>query len=102
MQIINFVGIAAAVASTASFAPQAWKIIRSRDVTGLSAPMYLLTVVGFSLWLTYGVLKQDWALMVPNALCLALASFIFAMILLPRAKRERIADTVEAVVAPDK
>ncbi len=41
---VQLIGIAAAVASTTSFAPQAWKIIKTRDVKGLSAPMYLITV----------------------------------------------------------
>ena len=61
-QLIQSIGILAAVASTASFAPQAWKIISTRDVDGLSAKMYALTVVGFLLWLSYGIGKGDWTL----------------------------------------
>jgi MtN3 and saliva related transmembrane protein len=92
---IQIVGTAAAVASTISFAPQAWKIIRTRDVTGLSAPMYLITVSAFALWLSYGWLKSDWALIVPNALCFGLSGFILVMICLPKKNRQKVADAIE-------
>jgi MtN3 and saliva related transmembrane protein len=102
--IISIIGWLAAAASTTSFAPQAWKIIRTRDVKGLSPAMYALTVTAFALWLTYGFMRGDWALMVPNALCLGLALFIWAMILLPRPMRKQVAKQVEEIapgVAPN-
>ncbi|MDB5415168.1 MAG: hypothetical protein JWR10_3503, partial [Rubritepida sp.] len=49
------VGAAATAASVSSFTPQAWKIIRTRDTKSISAATYALTVIGFALWLTYGV-----------------------------------------------
>lgn len=95
MTIVETVGIAAAIASTASFAPQAWKLVKTRDVEGLSVRMYALTVTGFALWLSYGVLRADWALIVPNAICLALAGFILLMVILPARRRDRLADRIE-------
>lgn len=91
----RIVGSLAAIASTASFAPQAWKVIWTRDVKGLSGGMYTLTVAAFALWLTYGVLKKDWALMIPNALCLFLSAFILVMILVSQRARNQIAETIE-------
>lgn len=93
--IVQGVGAAAAIASTTSFAPQAWKIIKTRDVSGLSSAMYLLTVSAFALWLAYGLLKGDWALILPNALCLMLALFILVMTLVSKRIRHAVADTVE-------
>ena len=93
--LIPVVGTLAAIASTASFTPQAWRIIRTRNVKGLSPAMYALTVTAFALWTCYGALRGDWALIVPNALCLTLAGFILTMTLLPRARRERVADAIE-------
>lgn len=95
--LADLVGAGAAIASTVSFAPQAWKIIRSRDTNGLSAGMYGLTVAAFCLWCAYGILRSDWALIVPNALCLALAAFIWTMILLPPPAREAVAETIEDI-----
>ncbi len=94
-QLIQSIGILAAVASTSSFAPQAWKIISTRDVDGLSAKMYALTVVGFLLWLSYGIGKGDWTLIGPNAICLALSVFILAMIMMPQKKRDAVADVIQ-------
>jgi MtN3 and saliva related transmembrane protein len=96
--IVAIVGALAAIASTASFAPQAWRVIRTRNVKGLSPGMYVLTVAGFSLWLTYGVLRSDWALMVPNFLCLALSLFILAMILMSARTRDKVSNTMEKAV----
>ena len=93
--VIHSVGILAAAASVASFAPQAWKTIAMRDVTGLSAPMYALTIAAFGLWTGYGALIQDWAIVIPNTICLALAGFIFVMVIVPQHMRDRIADTLE-------
>ena len=101
-QTIQFVGIMAAIASTVSFLPQAWKIISTRDVKGLSRRMYSLTVIGFALWLTYGIGKGDWALIVPNAICLTLTLFILAMISLPRAKRDALASSVAPSTGPNE
>jgi len=95
---VTVIGTLAAVASVTSFLPQAWKIIRTRDVEGLSPYMYALTVSAFALWLTFGVLKNEWALMVPNALCLVAATFILMMIVLPKPNRDQVADVLDPAV----
>lgn len=95
MDVASVIGGLAAIASTTSFAPQAWKTIRSRKVTGLSSTMYALTVVAFALWLTYGILKRDIAIIAANGICLALSAFILLMILLPSRDRNQLADTLE-------
>ncbi|MGX9146310.1 hypothetical protein [Mesorhizobium sp. 128a] len=43
----------------ASFTPQAWKIIRTLDPKSILAPMNALTVFGFALWLTFGLMKDE-------------------------------------------
>lgn len=102
INIIQVVGTMAAIASVVSFSPQAWKIIRTRDVKGLSAGMYSMTVTAFALWMTYGLMQSDWALIVPNTLCLLLSGFILTMILLPKHSRENVSDTITNVVVPEK
>lgn len=95
MNIAAWVGGFAAAASIASFAPQAWKIIRARHTEGLSPATYALTCIGFSLWIGYGVLMGQWAVIVPNAVCLLLAGFILAMILMPRHRAEKVAEVLD-------
>ncbi len=98
MEPVTIVGSIAALASTLSFTPQAWKIIKSRDTASISAGMYMLTVTGFALWIAYGILLGQWPIIVPNALCLILAAFILTMKLLPRSKRNKVADALDPEV----
>lgn len=95
MDTATVIGYLASVLSIASFTPQAWKIIRSRDVEAISAKMYLATVTGFAMWTAFGVLKGEWPIIITNAVCFGLSAFILMMKLLPRTKRERVADTID-------
>ena len=47
MDAATIVGGLATLCSTTSFVPQAWKVIRTRDMEGVSRKMYAITVVGF-------------------------------------------------------
>ena len=95
MSLVTLIGSVAALCSMVSFVPQAWKIIRTRDTSGLSARMYAVTVTGFSLWLAYGILMGAWPLIVTNAVCLALAAFVLMMRILPQRKKEAVADLLD-------
>lgn len=95
MDLVTIVGAAAALASATSYTPQAFKIIRTREVKSISARGYCLAITAFSLWLTYGILRQDWPLIVTNTITLSLASFILTMKLLPQQKREKVADALD-------
>ncbi len=99
MSTATWIGSLAAIISVASFTPQAWKIIKERHSEGLSAFTYALACVGFTLWVSYGVLRGDWAIIVPNSICLLLAAFILLLILLPEQKTEQVARAVDP--APD-
>lgn len=92
---IAVVGTVGACASVASFTPQAWKIIRDRSTKGLSLGMFALTSLAFLAWTTFGLLKGEWALIIPNAICLCFALFILGMIALPRRKTEEVAEALD-------
>jgi MtN3 and saliva related transmembrane protein len=94
MNVVTVLGFAAALTSTVSFAPQAVKIIRTRDTRSISIGMYGLTVAAFTLWTAYGVIRGEWPLIVSNSICLLLSAFIFAMKLLPDSQKKALADTV--------
>jgi MtN3 and saliva related transmembrane protein len=94
MPIVTLIGAVAAVCSTASFAPQAWKIIKTRDTKSISTGMYLLTVGAFAAWLAYGVLLRQWPLIAANGICFLLSAFILTMKLLPQKKKNAVADKI--------
>ncbi len=70
MQPVTLIGYLATICSMASFTPQAWKIIRTRDTSSISTPMYAITVLGFGLWLTFGIMKKEWPIIITNGVCL--------------------------------
>jgi MtN3 and saliva related transmembrane protein len=77
--LINAVGVAAGLCSMASFVPQLVKIAREKDATGVSLHMFAITIVGFALWITYGVLQNAWPVAASNSVCLLLAISIFGL-----------------------
>ena len=95
MDMTSVIGGLAAAASTSSFAPQAWKIIKTRETKGISIGMYGITVVGFALWFAYGLSLGQWPLIFTNSVCLLLSAFIFMMKILPSRTRDAVADTLD-------
>ena len=95
MDSATLVGSVAAVCSIASFLPQAWRIIRTRDTAAISTGMYVIAVTGFALWLAFGIIRSEWPIIVTNAICLLLASFILMMKLLPAVLKNKVADEFE-------
>jgi MtN3 and saliva related transmembrane protein len=76
MALTELIGYPAAVLTTAAFVPQAWKSWRTRDLSGVSLPMYALFTLGVALWLAYGVLIASWPVIVANGFTLVLAGLV--------------------------
>ena len=95
MEMSTVIGGVAAVASTVSFVPQAWKVIKTRKTKDISTGAYTLTVTAFALWLAYGFMLGQWPIMASNAICLLLAAFILCMKLLPASQKNAVADTID-------
>jgi MtN3 and saliva related transmembrane protein len=77
--VINAVGAAAAVCSMSSFLPQVFKIIRERDAEQVSLRMYVVTVIGFSLWTAYGLMLASWPLILSNLISLGLSATVLGL-----------------------
>lgn len=90
----TLVGAVGSLTSIASFAPQAWRIIKTRDTHAIAGATYMLTVTSFATWTAYGLLLAQWPLIVTNAICFVLAAFILVMKLLPRRQRDHVADAL--------
>jgi MtN3 and saliva related transmembrane protein len=99
MEPVTLVGYVAALCSMISFSPQAWKVIKTRDTSSIAAPMYAVSVVAFAFWLVFGVMKGEWAIIVTNAVCLVLSSFILIITLLPTAKKEAVAEALDSTIS---
>ncbi|MEM9739682.1 MAG: SemiSWEET transporter [Pseudomonadota bacterium] len=75
----DIIGTLAACLTTASFLPQAVKVLQTRQTEGISLAMYTMFCLGVALWLVYGLLASAMPVILANAVTLVLASGILAM-----------------------
>lgn len=94
MLLVTLIGTVAAIASTVSFTPQAWKIIKTAETKDISTGMYLITVTAFALWTGYGVILRQWPLVASNVICFFLSGFILLMKILPRSQKREVSRTI--------
>ena len=79
MDGLDVLGLVATCFTTASFVPQVVRTWRTRDVSGISLPTYLIITVGLALWLVYGLMRGDLPLTVANAVMVVLTGAITVM-----------------------
>jgi MtN3 and saliva related transmembrane protein len=76
LNLSTFFGYPAAFLTTIAFIPQAWQSWRTRDLSGISLPMYALFTLGVALWLGYGMAIGSLPVIAANAVTLVLASMV--------------------------
>jgi MtN3 and saliva related transmembrane protein len=72
MQIEQVVGIAAGVLTSISMLPQLIKLVKEKKADALSPVMLIVLISGLSLWAYYGILKEDWPIIITNSFSLML------------------------------
>lgn len=70
------IGFIAAACTTVAFLPQVIKTWKMKETRGISLWMYIIFVIGVSLWLGYGILIGDYPIAVANGATLILALFV--------------------------
>jgi MtN3 and saliva related transmembrane protein len=76
MNLVDSIGFIAAFCTAISFLPQVVKVLKTGDTQSLSLGMYIIFVIGVSLWLVYGIAKQDWPITIANTVTLLFATII--------------------------
>jgi MtN3 and saliva related transmembrane protein len=79
LETLDILGLVATAFTTSSFIPQVWTTWRTKDVSGISLPTYIIITIGLFLWLLYGAFKGDMPLIVANAVMVVLTSAITVM-----------------------
>jgi MtN3 and saliva related transmembrane protein len=69
----HWLGYVAAVLTTLAFVPQAWLILRTREVAGISVLTYSIFSVGVFMWLLHGLARGDLAMILANLVTLPIA-----------------------------
>lgn len=77
--LVSGIGVAAGLASMASFVPQIIKLLKERDASGVSLRMLAVTAAAFALWSAYGVMTGAWPLVGSNLVCLAMVMTIVGL-----------------------
>jgi MtN3 and saliva related transmembrane protein len=77
MEFLTILGLTAATITTSAFLPQMIKTWQSKSAKDVSYTMLITFIIGIFLWLVYGVLRQDVAIILANFLTL-----VFNMVIL--------------------
>ena len=68
MDYIQIIGFSAAVLTTAANIPQAYKIVKTKSTKSISTITYSMLLIGFMLWITYGILDADLPIVLANGI----------------------------------
>jgi MtN3 and saliva related transmembrane protein len=74
-----WLGIVAGTLCTISFIPQVLRIAKNRHARDLSLVTFIMFSCGVFIWLLYGIVIQEWPVIIANAVTLALALLILGM-----------------------
>ncbi len=86
--LIDAVGYVGAVLTTIAFLPQVVLAWRSKDLSAISLPMYLIFVTGVAFWLVFGILADIVPTIVANAVTLPLAGSVLVLKIRAEIKRK--------------
>jgi len=72
MEITQILGIGAGVITCSSMIPQLIKIIKEKKAEDVSPVMLVILICGLGLWVAYGIMKEDWPIILTNSLSVLL------------------------------
>ncbi len=79
--IYLYIGYAGGIATIAAFAIQTIRILRTKNISGLSSYMYILYSLSLICWFTYGVYLEAWILAIANLITFFFTFAILCLIL---------------------
>jgi MtN3 and saliva related transmembrane protein len=79
MYSTELIGYIAAFLTTVAFVPQAYHSWKTRDLSGVSLPMYSIFSLGVAGWLAYGWLIKSWPIVIANIITFVLSCIVLAL-----------------------
>ncbi|HSN59779.1 MAG TPA: SemiSWEET transporter [Ferruginibacter sp.] len=73
MDYLKLLGLAAGTITSITFLPQVIHIYKTKSAKDLSLGMLALLILGVSMWLTYGIIVKDVAIIYTNSMVLAMS-----------------------------
>lgn len=72
MDTMQLIGIGASIGTGISLLPQLLKVVREKKAESVSLPMLSVLFAGLVLWVIYGIMKEDWIIIISNAVSMIL------------------------------
>lgn len=88
------IGMIAGILTSVSFIPQAFKTIKTKNTKGISFTTYILFTVGVILWVIYGYLSKDFAVLLTNLITIVPALIILVIKFRDTVKLTSITNTI--------
>lgn len=66
MNYTDAIGYLGSALIMVGFLPQAWQVIKTKSVEDVSLATYSILISGAIVWTTYGILQNDWPIVVTN------------------------------------
>ncbi|WP_332448698.1 SemiSWEET family sugar transporter [Methanoculleus sp.] len=79
MDTVTALGLIAGTLTTLSFAPQVIRARRTRSTADISLATLVVLLAGVLLWLAYGVVRADPAIIAANAVTAGLIGLLLSM-----------------------
>lgn len=79
INMVDIIGLVAAILTTLSFLPQTLMVVRSGQTSGISLTMYAMFTTGVAGWLIYGILQASLPIILANAITLLFATIILLL-----------------------
>ncbi len=64
---IDLLGIIAGVLTSVAMMPQLIKVIKEKNADDISVVMLLVLITGLILWVWYGILQEEWPIILSNS-----------------------------------
>ena len=94
MTWVDVLGLFGAFLSSITFVPQVYKAWQTKSTGDLSVWMILILIANVSTWLTYGIIRNDFAIILANSIILSLSLLLlyFKMTFQPRVNSKKDVD----------
>lgn len=82
----NILGLVAGGITSVAMLPQLIKVLKNKDVEDLSLLMILFLIIGLSLWVWYGFIKDELPIILSNAFAVLVIVFLLISYFMYRKK----------------
>ena len=79
MSGVDIIGYVAGAITTLTFLPQVIKTWKERSAKDVSLMMFIIAAVNEVLWITYGVMLDNWVIIITNSIVLAMSLTMIAL-----------------------